>query len=433
MRIILVNKFHYMKGGSETYYFAVADALREMGHEVHYFAMEDEKNVPCEDSDLFVPNRDYNGPSSPVAKASAALSIVYSSEAKRRFQVLCERVRPDIVHLNLVHRQITLSILDAAYLAQHKVPVVWTAHDYIAVCPSYTMLDGADEVCEACLGGRFSNCLKRKCVKGSATKSGMAMLEAEFLRRTRAYDKIDRVICPSRFLAGKMVEGGFPESQIVWMPNFVADEPIEAAGRAKGPGCDGPYLLYFGRLSAEKGVDVLIGAFSEIVERLPGEWRLKVAGTGPAEAPLRALAESSAASSRIEFLGFKAGGELASLVKGARWSVAPSTWRENMPYSIVESLAAGTPVVGARIGGIPELVREGETGLLAEPGDASSLADAILRAVELCGDTGAYRAMQSRCRSFVLENCDQERYVKKLVSLYRELVEQRDGAADAQE
>ena len=104
-----------------------------------------------------------------------------------------------------------------------------------------------------------------------------------------------------------------------------------------------------------------------------------------------------------------------------------------MPYSIVESLAAGTPVVGARIGGIPELVREGETGLLAEPGDASSLADAILRAVELCGDTGAYRAMQSRCRSFVLENCDQERYVKKLVSLYRELVEQRDGAADAQE
>ena len=210
---ILVNKFHYMKGGSETYYFAVADALREMGHEVHYFAMEDEKNVPCEDADLFVPNRDYNGPSSPVAKASAALSIVYSSEAKRRFQALCERVRPDIVHLNLVHRQITLSILDAAYLAQHKVPVVWTAHDYIAVCPSYTMLDGADEVCEACLGGRFSNCLKRKCVKGSATKSGMAMLEAEFLRRTRAYDKIDRVICPSRFLAGKMVEGGFPESQ----------------------------------------------------------------------------------------------------------------------------------------------------------------------------------------------------------------------------
>lgn len=116
MKIILVNKFHYLKGGSETYYFGLAEGLKALGHEVHYFAMEGPDNVPCEDEDLFVSSKDYNGPTSFAQKINAAASLVYSKEAKHKFQALCERVQPDIVHMNLVHRQITLSILDAPYL-----------------------------------------------------------------------------------------------------------------------------------------------------------------------------------------------------------------------------------------------------------------------------------------------------------------------------
>lgn len=420
MRVLLVNKFHYRKGGSETYYFAVADALRELGHEVHFFAMEDEKNFPCEDSDLFVPNRDYSGPSSPVAKASAALSIIYSRESRRRFQELCERVRPDVVHMNLVHRQITLSILDAPYLREHHVPVVWTAHDYIGVCPSYTMLDGAGNVCDACLGGRFSNCLKRKCIKGSTAKSGMAAAEGEFLKLTHTYRKIDRIICPSKFLMDKMAEGGFPREQLVWMPNFITRETVRAIEGVVRPVDDAPYFLYFGRLSAEKGVDVLIEAFSQVLSRLPDGWRLKIAGIGPAEEWLRALAEKSVASHAIDFLGFKLGDELRSLIKGARWSVVPSTWRENMPYAIVESLAASTPVIGSDMGGIPELVRDGETGLTFAVGDVRELSGALLTSA---GIAAGERAQMSReCRSFVQKNCTQDAYMTRLIALYQVLV-----------
>ena len=425
MKVILVNKFHYRKGGSETYYFAVADALREMGHEVHFFAMEDGRNLPCEDSDLFVPNRDYNGPSSPVAKASAALSIVYSGEAKRRFQALCERVRPDVVHMNLVHRQITLSILDTPYLKLHHVPVVWTAHDYIAVCPSYTMLDSAGEVCEACLGGRFSNCLKRKCIKGSMAKSGMAMLEAEFLKRTHAYRKIDRVICPSQFLGAKMAEGGFPAQRLTWMPNFIPDGTLVEIDAAPIPEGRVPYFLYFGRLSAEKGVDVVMRAFARAVGDLPAGWRLEVAGDGSLRDELEELASDLGAAGRVGFLGFKAGAELRSLVKGARFTVVPSTWHENMPFSVMESLAAGTPVIGSCMGGVPELVTDGRTGFTFASGDVDELSDLLRFAAQLPDDD--YRQMQRDGQGFVRERCSQFTYMNKLTELYDTLICEKKG------
>lgn len=427
MRVILVNKFHYRRGGSETYCFAVAGALREAGHEVHFFAMEDEGNLPCEDADLFVPNRDYNGPSSPAAKASAALSIVYSREARRRFQALCERVRPDVVHLNLVHRQITLSILDAPYLEERRVPVVWTAHDYIAVCPSYTMLDGAGEVCEACLGGRFLNCLRRRCVKGSAAKSGMAAIEAEFLKRTHAYRKIDRIICPSQFLGSKMAEGGFPAGQLAWMPNFIPDETLAEIDAAPAPEGESPYFLYFGRLSAEKGVDVLLRAFAQAIgdEKVPEGWRLEIVGDGPLRAELESLASDLGVSGRAGFLGFRGGAELRSLVKGARFSVVPSRWWENMPFSVVESLAAGTPVIGSRMGGIPELVTDGQTGFTFASGSVGELADLLRFAAQLPADD--YRQMQRAGQAFVKERCSQAAYMKKLIELYDTLIQEKRG------
>lgn len=425
MRVLLVNKFHYRKGGSETYYFALADALRSLGHEVFFFAMEDPKNEPCDQAKYFVSAKDYNGPSSISEKIGAVTSFFYSKEAKEKFEALCEDVRPDVVHMNLVHRQITFSILDASYLREHRVPVVWTAHDYIAVCPNYTMLDGVGNVCDACVGGNSVNCLRRKCVKGSTAKSALAMLEAKYLSATRAYEKIDRIICPSQFLGSKMVEGGFPEQQLVWMPNFLTDEvvfdleanPVGEAGH--------PYFVYFGRLAREKGVDVLLRAFAQAEADLPADWRLKVVGDGPARGELEALSEGLSATGRVEFLGYKTGAELRTLVKGARFSVVPSKCHENMPFSVVESLLAGTPVIGSLMGGIPELVADGRTGFTFRSGDTDGLAYLLRFAAGLPADD--YQGMQNAGRAFVKERCSQSTYMNKLTELYGTLIQEKRG------
>ena len=430
MKIILVNKFHYLKGGSETYYFGLAEGLKALGHEVHYFAMEGPDNVPCEDEDLFVSSKDYNGPTSFAQKISVAASLIYSRESMRKFQALCERVRPDIVHMNLVHRQITLSILDAPYLKTHHVPVLFTSHDYILVCPSYVMLDGSGNVCDACLGGKFSSCLKRKCVKGSFAKSAMGTLEAEHLKLCKTYRKIDRIIAPSEFMRQKLIEGGFTARQVVYMQNFAKQEILNIASRGSDrTDRDDPYLLFFGRLSKEKGIDVLVDAFIAAIPSLPANVRLVIAGDGPERQRIEEKVASAGpcVSGRVELAGFQRGDALKAYVERASLAIASSRWRENMPYSIVEAFACGTPVIGTNIGGIPELVVEGETGFICEPGSSSSLTEAIVRGFAAFNDQTRYASMQASCRAYVLERCSQDTYVKHLAALYRELIDSKKG------
>lgn len=419
MRIILVNKFHYQKGGSETYYFGLADGLKKLGHEVHFFAMQDEKNLPCDDADLFVSAKDYNRATSAAKKISEAKSLIYSKESLEKFEKLCERVHPDIVHMNLVHRQITLSILDAPYLKEHHVPVFFTSHDYILVCPNYLMLNGSGNVCDACLGGHFKECLKCKCVKGSTAKSALAMMEADWYKRHKTYSKIDRIIAPSEFMRKKLLEGGLPEKQAVKMQNFVSEELLDCARKAEdGTDWDNPYFLFFGRLFKEKGIKTLIEAFKLALPQLPEGMRLVIAGDGPERAELE-----SAAGKNIEFVGFKRGKELRKLVSGAAFACCPSEWRENMPYSIVEAFAAGTPVIGTNIGGIPELVQEEATGMLCESRDAESMASALARAANCLKEKETYSALRERCRAYVLDHCDQSKYMGQLTKLYADLIE----------
>lgn len=421
MKIILVNKFHFIKGGSETYYFSLAEALRGRGHEVHFFSMRDERNFPCEDADLFVSHREYNGKLSLLKQASSAANLIWSREARDKFQKLCERVHPDVIHLNLVHRQITLSILDAPYLKQRRVPVVYTAHEYVTLCPCYTMLDSRGEVCEDCLHGSYVGCVKKRCVKGSLAKSALAVAEAEFIRSRRYYDRMDSVVAPSRFLAEKLIEGGFSSEKVVALQNFLPDSVVQEIDSVE-PLCEvKPYLLYFGRLSKEKGVDVLLEAYAQYTNTVGDPMRLKIVGTGPLEADLRMLTERLEISGNVDFSGFKSGLELRSIVKGAAFSVMPSVWYENMPYSGIESLASGTPVIGSNIGGIPELVIESETGFLAEPGNVDDLVNAMGRAGKTSDDTRA--SMGEYCRAYVRERCGQQSYCNAISSIYSKCIE----------
>ena len=430
MKILMVNKFHYLKGGSETYHFAVGESLESSGCAVAWFAMDGPKNLPCAQSRYFVSEVDYNGKVSPIRKVKDGFALIYSNEAKRKFNSLLEEFEPDVIHLNLIHRQLTFSILDAPYLRKHAVPVVYTAHDYIPVCPACTMLDGLGHVCDDCLSGSFSSCVRKRCVKGSLAKSLLAAGEAIYLKHHGSYRKIDRIIAPSRFMREKLLEGGFSGQQVVYMQNFakqgILDDAADGTDRTERVNL---YLLFFGRLSSEKGVDVLVDAFIEALPSLPAKLRLVIAGDGPERQGIedRIASAGPEASERIELVGFQNGQDMRRYTERAALAIASSRCRENMPYSIVEAFALGTPVIGTDIGGIPELVEEGQTGLLCEPGDVDSLSRAILRGAALIQDRDAYAAMQANCRSYVLEHCSQDKYMKDLTALYRELIDSKKG------
>ena len=425
MKILLVNKFHYRKGGAETYYLTVGSELERMGHEVAYFSMKHPNNLPCKWDKYFVTQREYNDVKNPLSAVRDGIALIYSPEAKRNFQALCEEFRPDVVHLNNVHRQITLSILDAPYLKEHHVPVFYTAHDYVTICPGYLMLDGEGRVCDACLeDGKYRHCIENRCVKGSRAKSALAALEASFNRAHRSNERIDRVIAPSSFMRSKLIEGGWPEGKVVALQNFADDAILARASGVAGDVTDreSPYLLFFGRLSAEKGVDVLLRAFDAAASSLPRDMRLIVVGDGPDAAEFRELAASLNSAPRIEFAGYQTGDALQTYVERASLAIASSRWRENMPYSIVEAFAAGTPVVGTRIGGIPELVADGVTGFACEPGDVATMADAMVRGAEAFLDAPVYVRMQESCRAYVRENCSRDKFMDQLVELYEEAV-----------
>ena len=437
MRILLVNKYFYRKGGAETYFFASAEGLRALGHDVAFFSMQHPNNEPSYWSKFFVSEKDYVGDISAFKKVQEASTLIYSFEARRKFEALLEEFKPDVIHMNNVHRQLTLSILDAPYLKKHHVPVVYTAHDYILVCPAYTMVNGHGEVCDACLDKHFMHAVKNVCVKGSRTKSALATMEAEFLKFHHAYSKIDLIIAPSQFMKSKLDEGGFASKTVV-MQNFLTDSQMAMGTRVANThkfedaqAGARPYFLFFGRLSKEKGILTLVKAFLQAAgldegagsetgtgaghnEVLPDTWDLHIVGDGPEREAIEQLIASAGpqAESRIHLLGYKNGEDLQREVGNARFTVLSSEWRENMPYSGLESLAAQTPIIGARIGGIPELVEEGGTGFTFESGNVSDLAETLVKASRVSEID--YRDMQQACGKYVSDRCRQDIYIERL-------------------
>lgn len=376
MKVLLVNKFHYQKGGSETYYFTVADALREKGHEVVFFAMRDEKNKPCDQEKYFVSHASVNG--GIKSKLNMLLHITYSKEAYRNMKALLLAEKPDLVILNLVHKQLTLSIIDAIREYDPNLPIFWTMHDLIAVCPSYLMLDGRGNICEKCLQGSFKPCVQNNCIKGSKLMSILSKYEADYIRRKKWYDQVDLFICPSEFHRGKLSQARFTHRPIITLRNPLPVNTVYGCGAA------GDYVLYFGRISKEKGVKTLLDAVRGI------GCRLVILGTGPCEEELRDYAKDMP---YVEFRGFQTGKALEDAVKNSRCVVLPSEVYENGPYSAMEAMASGKPLIVSANGGLPELVQEGVNGYVYR-GGAEELADCIRRMLAL-GDA-EYETM-ARC------------------------------------
>jgi glycosyltransferase involved in cell wall biosynthesis len=408
-RVLMINKFHYPRGGAELYMLRVAELLEREGAEVLYFASRHKQNLPSATDRFFPSEVDFGAPGRGVPRLRAAGRAVYSIEARRKLAALLEAEPVDIAHLHNVYHHLSPSIL--APLRDRGIPVVMTVHDYKLVCPVYTLLSNG-EVCERCVGGHLGNAVIHRCNRESVTGSLLVAGESWLHRRLNLYLRgIDLFVTPSRFLRDKLVAGGYPETRIRYVPNFV-----DATGFA--PAYEpGSYALFSGRLAPEKGVDVLLRAAAA------ADIPLKVAGDGPERLKLEALA--SDLGSDVEFLGHLGFDALAQHVAGSFAVVVPSRWHENCPLAVLEAMAWGKPVVGTTLGGMPELVEHGKQGVLVPPDDASALAAALS---DLRSAPEWVKEMGAEGRRKVESSYSPTEHIAALRDVYSEAAERKRGA-----
>lgn len=352
MKILLANKFYYRRGGDCICMLNLEELLREHGHDVAVFAMDYPQNLPTPWQEYFPKEVKFSpGP----GMMETILRTFGKGQVKRKFSRLLDDFKPDVVHLNNIHTQLSPVLAELAH--QRGIKVVWTMHDYKLLCPRYDCLRRGTTICEECFSDKHK-VMEYKCMKDSTLASLVAYREAKAWHRDRLSEATDRFICPSAFMAAKMRQGGYPAEKIVVLPNFMDMEKCDI-GRMDSRS---DYYCYVGRLSHEKGVSTLIEAAS----RLP--YRMIVVGDGP----LRSELEKKAGAN-IEFAGHKGWDELKEIVSKAKFTVIPSEWYENNPLSVIEAQSLGTPVLGARIGGIPELIDEGRSGMTFVSGDSDDL------------------------------------------------------------
>ena len=405
MKILMVNKFFYIKGGSETYYFSLKKLLERNGHEIIDFSMKDEKNFKSKYSNFFVNGVDYNKRQSLFSKIKIGLKIIYSFEAKRKLEKLIKETKPDIAHLHIFQHQLSLSILDV--LKKYNIPIVYTAHDLKMICPNYKMFT-RNKICERCKNGKYIHCLKNECIKNSKIRSAIGMMEAYINKWRKAYDKIDAIITPSQFYRNKFIEFGVDENKISYIPNFLDTKDVEYDKLENIS-----YILYFGRLSEEKGILTLVQAMKGI------NTTLKIVGNGPLKEEIEEYREREQLKN-IEMLGFKSGKELNTIVANAKAVVLSSEWYENGPYSGIETLKMGVPLIGSDLGGIPELIDEGKNGFIFEHNNVSDLHHKLEKINQLNDKEFAIMREESR-KKFEMSYTEEKNYTK-VFNIYNELV-----------
>lgn len=398
MKILMVNKFLHPNGGSETYIFQLGEELQKRGHEVQYFGMEHTGRAVGNHVEQYTADMDFH--TGKLGKLLYPFKILYSFEAKRKLTAVLRDMQPDVVHLNNINFQLTPSVIYAVRAYRKKtgrrVTIVYTAHDYQWVCPNHMMRIPADgRICFACREGHFFSCAKNRCIHGSFVKSLLGALEGKLYHRLRTYGMVDVIVCPSAFMKRQLDTDPILAEKTVMMHNFVE----RAAGSgdidksSEKAGVD--YVLYFGRFSEEKGIATLLKACKALPE-IP----FVFAGTGP----LEELVEQA---ENVENKGFVTGAALGELIAGARFSVYPSEWYENCPFSVMESQLYGTPVLVSDLGGAPELVQAGVTGELFRGGDVEELTAHIR---ELWEDPERCRRYRENCKNInfdtIGEYCD---------------------------
>jgi len=369
MKILMVNSFYYMRGGGERYTFDLSALLEAHGHQVIPFSMEHAQNFPSEYDDYFVSAIDFPtemAKRDPKSMARVMERIMYSREAKGKMERIIADTQPDLVHVNGFIHEFSTSILPPMKAA--GLPVTQTLHDYKIVCPNTTFVSN-DEVCERCLGHRYYNVVRHRCKRGSLAASLLAGVEMYFHEFMNTYEaNVDVFQSPSEFLRRKVIEHGVRKPVVV-IPHFFDPNNFQPHYEPEN------YVVYVGRLVKVKGIMTLLQA----MEKTP-QTHLYVAGSGELEPEMRRFIADRGLTN-VTLLGHLKTDELQNLVQRALANVLPSEWYENYSATLRESLACGTPVIGANIGGIPEQVTDGWNGYLFEPGNADELAEKIQRLV----------------------------------------------------
>ncbi len=398
MKVLMINKFLYPNGGSETYIFKLGEYLASKNHEVQYFGMEHEGRCVGNRVNAYTSDMDFHG-GSKLSKLTYPVKTIYSTEARKKLRLILDDFKPDVCHLNNFNYQLTpsmiLEIVKWRKQTGRECKIVFTAHDYQLVCPNHMLNNpNTNEICEKCLGGHFLNCTKGKCIHGSTAKSIVGTMEAEFWKLKGVYKYIDKMICCSEFMKTKLDTNPIFAEKTVAMHNFI--DKVEWKDTVKKD-----YVLYFGRFSEEKGIGTLI----KVCKELP-DIQFIFAGTGPLEETINGIPN-------IKNVGFQTGTALEQFIREARFSIYPSEWYENCPFSVMESQMYGTPVLGANIGGIPELIQVGETGELFESGNESELKSKMEK---LWRDKELNVKYVGNCKNISFDTI--EEYYNKLMKIY---------------
>lgn len=394
MRVLLSNKFYYPRGGDCIYTLNLEELLINKGHDVAIFSMEYPENKQSKHSGYF-PSEAVFSLSNKKGLVESLLRPFGTNLVKTKFNSILDDFKPDVVHLNNIHTYLSPILAKIAH--QRGIRVVWTLHDYKLLCPRYDcMRDGKS--CELCFENK-KNVFKYTCMKNSKIASFIGYLESVYWSRKKLERFTDKFICPSVYLKNKMIQGHFSENKIVALCNFVDVEKTTKENFDKEN-----YYCYMGRLSHEKGIESLLKAASKLT------YKLKVIGDGPIGDYLRA----NYINSNIEFLGYKQWPEIKDILGKARFAVLPSECFENNPLSIIEAQCLGTPVVGANIGGIPELIQEGINGVLFNSGDIEDLKSKI----EYCWTELEGKFDYKNIAKEARYNYSSEKYYKEIIAIY---------------
>jgi len=391
MKILLANKFYYRRGGDCIYMLNLEQMFKQHNHDVAVFAMDYPENINSPWKEYFPSEVSFH----PGLGILETLKRPFgSAEVRKKFTQLLDDFQPDVVHLSNIHTQLSPVIAELAH--NRGIKIIWTLHDYKLLCPRYDCLRNGKFICEKCFTNK-KNVLKYRCMKNSLLASIIAYKEAKTWYRERIEKITDVFVCPSQFMADKMLQGGYNKAKIHRLCNFIDVTKCTRDSYEKSN-----YYCYVGRLSNEKGVKTLIEAANEL------SYKLVIIGDGPLIAELK-----STAGKNIEFVGFKQWDEIKDLVGKARFTVVPSEWYENNPLSVIEAKCLGTPVLGARIGGIPELINEGSDGMTFASCDANDLRQKIQ---EMMGTSFNYENIAKESQ----EKYNDSSYYNNLLAIYKD-------------
>ena len=409
MKVLMCNKFLFEDGGPERYILELSRMLEKHGNQVAYFAMQHSENIKTEYSKYFVCQVSLGNPKegSLLEKMKAGLRIIYSTEAKRKMEKLISEQKPDLAHLHNIYHQISPSILPV--LHQKGIPVVMSLHDYKLICPNYRLMTQG-HICEKCNSTKYYQAVFHKCVKDSFSASLLNCLEMYVHKFLKFYEKnVDLFISPSLFMKEKLSEFGLNKSRIFYLPPWVKEVKSSPSYTYSD------FILYFGKITKEKGVEILIKAMEKIVTK---DGQLVIVGEGEEKDRLQNYVSQNGIEN-VKFVGFMERSKLNELIRTSRFVVLPSQWYENSPSTIYESFALGKPVIGSRIGGIPELIEDGVNGLLFEPANVEDLAEKIKY---LYHHPLLAQKMGISARKKVEEKYSEEEYYKKLLGIYDNLI-----------